>query len=141
MDTRLSCTNQNVFTAQEEHTLKHLVRVLDKNGVPSAYYSLVGAREDNVCLEKNKNVWNVYIVERGKQNDKESYLSLRYAAYKIIRLLSESPSQYLQMISEFDQQEGQSAHTGTSNVASVSKAKKRRMELKEREKYYYRKGK
>lgn len=87
----------------EEKSYKALKDALTLNGIPPYYYSLNGYSEEAICIEKNKDVWNVYLGERGKKNNTKSFTNVNEACLEMIASLTESYEQEKKTKEDFEQ--------------------------------------
>ena len=73
----------------ENELLKHLCSIIDEMGL-TTYFSLGEDAEQRVCLNKNNNMWEVYIIERGITFDKDHFEDCFDACLKVIDHLADS---------------------------------------------------
>ena len=73
----------------ENHLLKYLCVIVEQM-VPSYMFSLGGSSEQCICLNKNDNMWEVYMVERGIPFEKDRFEDCFDACLKVLYHLADS---------------------------------------------------
>ena len=73
----------------ENELLKHLYSMIEEMGLTHAF-SLGEDAEQCVCLNKNDNMWEVYMVERGISFEKDRFEDCFDACLKVIHHLADS---------------------------------------------------
>lgn len=73
----------------ENELLKHLCSMIEEMGLTQAF-SLGEDAEQCVCLNKNKGIWEVYMVERGIAFEKDFFEDCFDACLKVIHHLADS---------------------------------------------------
>lgn len=88
-DRTIEKDNENVVKLSEIQILTNLQTIINDMGL-SHEFSLGESREQCVCLRKNENMWEVYVVERGIVFDKSTHEELNDACIEVIHQLSDS---------------------------------------------------
>ena len=90
----------NIVELLENQMLTYLQTIINDIGL-SHKFSLGESREQCVCLNKNENMWKVYIVERGIVFDKSTHEELFDACIEVIHQLSDSKEMFKEQKEKF----------------------------------------
>ena len=90
------------LTAEELIYLSSFVRTIKLLNLPTHMYHFGTYAEDCICItKKDINKWEVYTVERGKINFKQTFSDCFYACAELLSYIGDSNQEYIEIMNVY----------------------------------------
>ena len=81
--------------------LEALTNTLERFRVSQRAYTVLGDRDESVCLVSSEGKWKVYMSERGRETDCKVTDDIEEACKNLIYRMSENDEEYKQMLNHY----------------------------------------
>ena len=87
------------LTVEEMIYLSSFAKTIKPLNLPPHMYHFGTYAEECICITKNnENKWEVYIIERGKRNFKQTFNDCFYACIELLRYATSSNDEYIEIM-------------------------------------------
>ena len=110
MATENSLTQDADFIASDlakviyREQLSSLENTLERFHVPRRFYTILGIRDESVCIVYREGFWRVFTSERGLETGVSISSDIRDACESLLEIMSDSPEEFFQMKDYFANQ-------------------------------------